>query len=651
MKTGKIIKKNIKLLLRSRVSTLVLIFGPLLVILLVGFSFSTSSFNLNMAVFSGSYSELSNSLIEKLKSDNYGVTKYDTENLCIESVKEGQSHACVIFPPDLKIESQGTNTIKFYVDQSKINLVYLVMSSLEGSVSEKSTEISKDLTGKIVASLLNTKTKIGSSLPLINDIKTEDVMIVTAADNSIDSLDSLDLTTGSKIAPDTRAGKVKNELDKLLSESSNLVDEGLEIIPDLKDWVESNGTAYLNDLEDKLNEINSTLKTKHNTTAKELSLLSHEINESFNNIYKKLDNAKNVNTGVLAKLNIIKDNADALKQKSEILEKNLQDISADVSTVKVTDTENIVSPITTEINPIVKEQTNLGFLFPSLIVMLIMFIGLLLPSTLIIMEKNSKAYFRVFTTPTKNRLFVAATYLTSMILIFFQVMIILLVSQFFFKINFMNSFFMLFMALIIIMTFFILLGMLIGYVINTEEMAMLASVSVGTLFLLTSGIIFPLESMPLSIVEKARFNPVVLGSEVFKKSLLFGADFNSIKTSFGYLLLFSLVLIIIILSVRKADKFQFLLKKPTRMKIKKDFLISQFDFGERKAKSLAEFIVSIQNLNEDKFQALLKQSCYSDWLLLAYNNRYLAKKTEALKSKQEIVKILVEELKKISEKK
>jgi ABC-2 type transport system permease protein len=321
---------------------------------------------------------------------------------------------------------------------------------------------------------------------------------------------------------------------------------------------------------------------------------------------------------------------------------------ASINAVRVTNTENIVSPITTEIATVAKSQTNLGFLFPSLIVMMIMFIGLLLPSTLVIMEKNSRASFRVFTTPTRNWLLVSATFLTSMILIFFQVSIILAVSQFYFKINFLNSFSLLFLSLILIMTFFIILGMVIGHIFNTEEMAMLAAVSIGTLFLLTSGIIFPIESMPSYIVEIVKFNPVVLSADMFKQSLLFSSDFASVKDSFAYLFMFSIILLAVIFLARKSERIIYMLKKPNRIKLKKQYLITLFDFGDRKAKTLAEFIVSLQNLNEDKFNALLKQSVYSDWILLVYKHRDLARKVENIAVKEELINVLVEELKRVT---
>ncbi len=656
MKTSKIIKKNIKLLTRSRTSTLVLIFGPLLVIVLVGMSFSTSSFHLNIGVFSEKYSDLSNSFVDKLSSEGYSVTRYDTEELCIESVKEGQSHACIVFPADLVIENENSNVIKFHVDQSQINLVYLVMSTLSGSFGEKSSEISKDLTSTIVTTLFDTKTELDNSKNLITDILSKNSDLTTNSEKSISKLEDLDFDTGSVSDVDSAISDVRNKLDDLLDDSIELVEDGLDLVEAMEHYESevNDSNAYMNDLDDitdNLNELNSTIKTKHNATARELNEFANEIIDTFDDLAKKLDEAGDVNKEVITKLNNIRDNSEELKQKSDELDTKIKELISNINSVQVTNIENIVTPIKTEINPVVKSQSNLGFLFPSLIVMLIMFIGLLLPSTLIIMEKNSKAYFRVFTTPTKSWLFVLATFLTSMIMIFFQIIIILTVSQFYFKINFMQSFFILFLSLIVIMTFFILLGMFLGYIFNTEEMAMLASVSLGTLFLLTSGIIFPLESMPQYILKYAKMNPVVLGSELFKKSILFGSDFNSVKGPLGYLTLFSIIILGVIFLIKKAGKLQFMFKKPSRMKIKKDWLIKQFDFGERKAKTLPEFIVSIQNMSDEKFHSLLKQDAIKDWLSLVHKNRYLATKIEGAKTRGNIVNVLVEELKRISEEK
>ena len=65
-----IIKKNFRLLIRSKSSALIVLLGPLLLILLISMAFNTSSlYDIKIGTYSGEYSELSNSIIEKLNQD------------------------------------------------------------------------------------------------------------------------------------------------------------------------------------------------------------------------------------------------------------------------------------------------------------------------------------------------------------------------------------------------------------------------------------------------------------------------------------------------------------------------------------------------------------------------------------------------------
>ena len=635
MKSGKIIKKNMKLLLRSRISTLVLILGPLLIILLVGISFSTNSFNLNMGAYSDEYSELSERFIDNLNQESFTVTKYETEELCVESVKEQKTHACIIFPPELDIENEKTNIIKFHVDQSKINLVYLVMSTLTNSFGEVTTDISKDLTDQIVTALFNTKVDLEDTKDLVEDVIEDNAVVVDYSTKSFSSLSALDLDSdiGSvNLAIDT----IEDELDNLLRDSEDLIDDTL-------DYLENSTMSgdEKDDVEGVLDDFQELIEDAHNATMNEIVDINHELDNSLNDLTEKLNTAKDVNDDVLNKLDNLKDRAERIQENTEQINDNINQIISYIGAIQITNIENIVSPISTEIVPIADDETNLGFLFPSLIVILIMFIGLLLPSTLIIMEKNSKASFRVFTTPTKQRMFVIATYLTSIILISIQSFIILSVSQFYFNINFFSSFFIVFLALFMIMSLFILLGMLVGYLFNTEEMAMLASVSIATLLLLTSGIIFPIETMSERFLDKVKYNPVVSGSDMFRKALLFKSRVGSIKEPFFYLFVWCLIIVLLIVLVKKLEKFRF--KKPKQ--IKKQVLIDHFDFGERKAKTLAEFIISIQNMNEERFEEYYNDEIIVKWIRYIYKNKILAQRISELKTKKEILEILVRELK------
>ncbi|MEK6916142.1 MAG: ABC transporter permease, partial [Nanoarchaeota archaeon] len=556
----------------------------------------------------------SNMLIDSLKNENFAVIKYDQQDACVASVREQVNHACIVFPPDLNVDNNKQSTISFYVDQSKINVVYLVMSTLRESFGEISTDISKELTSQIITTLLKTKSDLDSSDSDLQDIILKSDAILESATTSKSSLLSLVSNTNNNLSATTN---IFSGLDDLKNETAALVEEGHDAVEDAN---LSDSTAEK--IDNKFDEIDNAVADSHET-------LTYETSRITVGLAKILNSVDSIESG-----------SSAVQNASKNLRTKTADASSGIGSIQVTNADNIASPILTEINPIIESDNNLSFLFPSLVVILIMFIGLLLPSTLIIMEKNSMAHFRLFTTPAKPIMFTISTYLTSMILLVFQLIIIFAVSYFFFNIAVVGSFWLTSLSLFMIMSLFVLIGMFIGYLLNTEEMAMLVSISVAMLFLLTSGIVFPIESMPQYILKIVNFNPIILGSEIFKKSLFFDTGFDSVKLQLGYMLIFSVLLSLTIFLTEKLQNTNI-----SNKKVKKQLLMAHFDFGGKKAKTLPEFIVAIQNLDDEKFHDLLEEDAYAKWIFYVKKDKNLTKKIKGLDNKKAIIDILVAELK------
>ncbi|MFH2020817.1 MAG: ABC transporter permease [archaeon] len=644
-----IIKKNIKLLLRSKTSTLLLIFGPLIIILLVGISFSTNTFNLKIGVFSEQYSDLTRSYIFELSNSSFDVREYKTEIACKGAVKEQKIQACIVFPTNMQVTDDNSNVIKFHVDQSKINLVYFVMSSLSTSFGEVSNEVSKELTSRIVTTLFSTKQGLEIADASVKDIISQNAVVVTNSDTAAKTLGGIDLKADSGTV-DLSLSSINDDLDTLLEDTTKYTQDGLSMIEKIKDEgsLSANQTSHLNDIKSDLNTLKTSISVKQSAAKSSLAELTRNVEQSLGRLSAKLKNADSANKEVIAQLSQLKANADLLATKAGQLSDKLNKMHSDITSIEIINPENIVSPITTEIIPIAESGTNLGFLFPSLIVIFIMFLGLLLPSSQIISEKNSKAFFRVFTAPKKPIYFVLATYFTSLILISLQVLIILTVSQFYFNINFFDNISLLLLSLFLIMSLFILMGMFIGYSINSEEISMLASVSIATLLLLTSGIILPIETMPSYIADKIKFNPVVSSSDAFRNSILFGSNFSLIWESLGFLtILIVVILLMIFLSSRLSD---FHINKPSGKKYEDRLIASNFTFANRNAKTLPEFMISLQTLSDERFSELLEENAYHKWLLRIYKNEGLASKIDGVKEKRRILEILLDEAKRMQQK-
>ena len=549
----KIIDKNFKLLVRSKGSALIVILGPLLVIFLVGVAFDNSNtYSLNIGTYSDSYNELTDSFVNKLVESEFNVRKVDTQELCIEEIKRGYLHTCIVFPPDLDIESGDQNEVAFYVDHSKVNLVYMIMDTLTSRLSERSEEISKELTSVLVEKIDETKTALAANQDKVNAVKSSTNTMSSDANAIQSNLDSMDLGFGTDITNlnvlfsdnINHSALLKNAIIDRINNSKSLLSSikgDANSIED--DDLKNDIRTQANDIISHLNNISGTLEDDHNVTVGNLGGVLTQLSS----IQSKLSAAASAKDTSVQKINSIKSSVSQSISDINIVSKMFSDLQGSISGIKVTNAENIVSPIKTKIEPVTSEKTHLNYMFPSLIVLVAMFVGILLSTILIMMEKKSPAYFRNFITPTRQGTFILATFLTSFILVMVQVVVILIISALFFDMNIMNGLGNLILVLITISSLFIAIGMTIGYLFKSEETATLAAISAGSIFLFLSDIILPLESMPAYILDIARYNPFVLSEALLRKVLLFLPTFQEISIEFYTVLGYVVGLFILIL--------------------------------------------------------------------------------------------------------
>jgi ABC-2 type transport system permease protein len=535
----KIIQKNLKLLIRSKSSALIIILGPLLVIFLVGIAFGNiSKYSLNVGTYSESYSDITNSFVEKLKEKEFRVQKIDTEESCIDQIKLGKLHTCIIFPPNFDVGSDKMNEITFYVDYSKVNLIWMILETLSTKLQEQTSELSLDLTTNLLNKLETTRTELDSKKPLIAELKTRNQQI----QGEFDMLDR------------DVAGKISN----FKSSASEIREYIIGKIEVAKDTI-SNIKSELKSLD--LNCSENVSSCKELTSKIKLDNQLGSLDVLLYNIYNKVEDPSDVSEADLANLaqlageidmvlNQVLDSVSSVIAQNSITIEEFQTsfdkIHDDLEAVKIKDAATIINPITTQIKTVIPEKTYLNYLFPPLIVLVVMFISILLSTTLVMMEKHSIAYFRNFITPTRDITFILATFLTNMILVTFQLIIIIAISINFFKAQIFSSLITAIPAMFLITTLFTFFGMFIGYIFNSEETATLAAISLGSVFLFLSDVILPLESMPDYIRDIAQFNPFVIGENLLRKAVLFQANFSVLANEFYMLLAYSAVLFIFI---------------------------------------------------------------------------------------------------------
>jgi ABC-type multidrug transport system permease subunit len=491
--------KNIKLLIRSKFSSLIYILGPLLIIFLVALSFNTSTlYDLNVAVYSDSYTPLTDSITSNLSGSLYNVVKLNSEEDCIDAVKFQDFQVCLIFPSGMALDNSVHNVVNVYVDNSRLNIAHLISSQIGTKVNIESSELSTELVTELLTVIDNTNTQVETAKPTIDGLIASSGSAKSSVAGISSSLENVDFSFDSV---DTSA--ITSEINSIKA-SENL---SSSLFSDLNTLVVALETSY------------SEATSKFKDAGKEIDSISSSVPAIASSI-------------------------DGDKIKLDQLKGQLQTISEDIDTVKITNVESIVSPIKTQIRPISSANNYLLFILPSILVVLIMFVALLMSSASIIQEKTSQAYFRNFITPTNENLFMLGEFLSNFMVLTFQIVLIMGVLFYFLQDIGYQPFLLASGMLLLVGTFFIILGMFIGYIFNSKQTVTLASLTTAIIMLFFSNTLLPLETLSSVTRNIVFYNPFLIGESILKKIFIFGAGWPEIAELVYILIGFSLAVLI-----------------------------------------------------------------------------------------------------------
>jgi ABC-2 type transport system permease protein len=529
-------KKNVKLLLRSKASALIIIFAPLLIILLLGLSYNTSGqYGLNIGVYSPSFTDDVNSFVTILEEEEFTITKYDSLENCIDEVKRGTTHTCIVLPESLQISGNEQKEVIFHIDPSKVNIVWMIQETVKEKFNIKSQEISQGLAQDVLTRVVNTKDKITEKNAEVDALKLKTDSASTTTNSVKSSLAGLDLVAPSETYNATVISAVTSGIETAVTKinlaitavnNANISSGKSAIKKPLQDALEQLGGSNVSGV--SLGEIITSLQTDLNAAKEKLNTASSAVESS--------------NTNLAAVSSALSESSTTI----DSVQAGLNEVIANIEGQKVTEAGTLTSPLTTKIEKVSEEGTFLSYLFPAILVLVIMFSSLLLGTTLVMMEKNSPAFLRNFFLPIRKTTFIISTYLTNLVLIVFQIVIILGISLIFLK-SALLSLPVVALILFIAASVFTFLGMLMGYIFISEETAILASISLGSILLFISGTILPLEGISVLLRKFTYFNPFVIAEKLIREVFIFNSPLTAIWFDLVILIGYAVVLLIIIM--------------------------------------------------------------------------------------------------------
>lgn len=602
MKIFKVLQKNFKILFRKKTSFFTIFLGPLFVILLMSFTFSSNSeMQMSIGYISPDDSPLTNEFVTNLKT-NYLAKQFWEKDTCVHELESGLMHACILFPENFEIENNKTNNIIFVVDKSRISLVYSVIESISSDIDVKTEELSKDLTDKIVSTLTNINTKLDSTLAIVIKTKAK----TTEQEGSATEIGN-DMKEISDDLKDVDFTNLDTSIDSLHQYTKNIYDGVYSEAGDCLDIVETSemDATLAAELEDELTAIRNVTKTNYDNSSSKITDIATLVDSAISTI-EKIETLSSEQSSSLTKM---KTDLSQMTIDLGTVKSNIESMQNEINNIQVTSTENIVNPITTSIETTSSAGNNkLALIFPYLLILLIMFTSLLLSSTLVVVEKESNAAFRTFTTPTRDEFFVFTTFLTAFMVVIIQLIIILAaVSYFLFDFILANIYVNI--TLILLATaLFIMLGMMIGYLLKTQQATNMATIFLGTILLFISNIVFPIETISPSLKLIAQYNPFVITSELLRQSIVFNTGFSEMALQLAIIFFYSIIFLVLILMFQKISKSNYFNKFAHMRSGINKFVPESILIDAVEIKSKEELVSKLENIDDEKYDKFKKDS-------------------------------------------
>jgi ABC-type multidrug transport system permease subunit len=536
--------KNVKVLFRSWGSALIVLVAPLLIVLIIGASLSSpGTAKLNIGFSGNATGELNQRIIESLNSSDNNLVYFSDISSCKRAIELGAVSACVNIPQNLSLDPSARNVLDFYVDESRMNLVYEVINSIRTDVQSESAEITKEIGSK-----------------LLSILQTSQQMV----DDSISQLDKLDkrLKQNKKLQQELakelnsfNLPKVDIDVSDLTSDAEQLNDYLYAVRHAGKDVIDTADDALSDVNDSELKELRGDILQLEEEWKNSISYFVYvsSLKEGINSTQRKIDSihkrVEDLEEDKTQLQSIAQDIKLGLEEQEPILstlDEKQTEISGEIASFGVTNPELIATPVETNVTAVNTDRRKLVYTFPYLLMLIVLFVGMMLPSTLMLMEKKSKAFFRNFVTPVRLSFFAFMIYITSIILISLQLLIVFLTAYFYLDIPLVANIGPTLLILFLSITVFSLLGLFLGNLFNTFEGITMISIALGSVFLFLSNLVLSLENLSPLVQKFANFSPYVIGSEALRRSLLFGDSLSSIFSSLYPVLYYIAGLIILV---------------------------------------------------------------------------------------------------------
>ncbi|MDF1532118.1 MAG: ABC transporter permease [ANME-2 cluster archaeon] len=196
-----------------------------------------------------------------------------------------------------------------------------------------------------------------------------------------------------------------------------------------------------------------------------------------------------------------------------------RNIINEVTTKSPTD---VAAPVRMEMEKVFKDKSQLDFLMPGIISIVLMFISFMLASITIIQERSQKTLIRTLLTPLSLEEFLFAKTFALILIALLQGIIMVIVAFLLYGVLIpVSQWGGLFLVILVYSASFIGIGMVLATLADSENTAMLMSLVLSIPMLFLCGMFFPFETMPPLMAWLGNALPITMGIRALDSILIY----------------------------------------------------------------------------------------------------------------------------------
>ena len=488
-----IITKNFLMIASSKISLIILMAGPILLMFFIGVGLADNGLNnVPASIFYEEETEFAELFSNSLEANSFVLSKTDSLESCKNRVRSSGDSLCIELskvdydiPKDIGINKEEAEkagvgySVNIHADFSQPRTVWGVISGVKNVVEQFSIGIRESSSGKV-----KEKFEVFS---VIIDAEADSIL---KAINILEKAERRIIDQLSEMPGDIASTSIQDSI----SLTRQNIESAINHLPSEYHYLLSPIDQELSSIENNLNLMGyNSLDSPQELIVSQVGQLRYAIN--------KLENTR--------------DNLQYLDKEND----KLIDLNWDY----------VLHPIPVSYEALASEELKsnntelefIDYLFPSLISFFILFISLFLAVNLISREKSSEATIRNTLSKASGLTFFVANFITIFLIVIIQIFILMTIASPFLKFSIFSNYSFLGIILFSSISFFILIGMLLGKIFETQETSIIVSISISIILIIFSSLITPQETLPKLIKTIVSVSPLVIMESMFRRIFIF----------------------------------------------------------------------------------------------------------------------------------